>query len=70
MAVDYSHLISEIVDLANDNAAVKVIVTGTWFRAVRARQHGMDPNMVRLSTPDGTEVVIHGSQIIAVTVSS
>lgn len=68
MDFDYSSLIAEIVDLTDDASIVKVLVGNIHFVPSKARRHGVDPNLVRMHLANGSEVIVHGSQIVAVTI--
>jgi hypothetical protein len=70
MAQDFYNLIAEIVDMTDGQTTVKVLVHGTQFSLKSARQHGIDQNLLRGHLASGNEVLIHGSQILAVVVGS
>lgn len=64
MSDDYTHLIDEIVEAAQNGAQVTLFLASKEVVVTSARHHGRDRNMVRVFR-DNNELVIHGSRIDA-----
>jgi hypothetical protein len=70
MVTDYALLIAQLADLVDGKENVKVLVAGIHFVPTEATVYKRDTNMVKMTLANGSNVIIHGSQISAIIVES